>query len=153
MYDIYSQTQDRKDVYYVPHCYNIYVLHHNTYNAYNILIEQHYTIISRTRIHTMIRLLCVLLSIMQSSALDYSWQRLHTVRSSQELKQAVEDYLYNFPCEDCKDHFQDLVNTHPFPLSEVTSVEDARIWTWLTHNMVNQRLEKKWEPFEIMYTY
>lgn len=101
----------------------------------------------------MIRALCVLLSVIHVSALDYSWERLHVVRSPQELRQAVHEYMQEFPCEDCKEHFADLVQAHPFPLSEVASVEDARIWTWLTHNMVNRRLEKPWEPFEIMYKY
>lgn len=101
----------------------------------------------------MLQLLCVLLLIIQTSALDYSWDRLHSARTAYELKQVVAEYIEDFPCEDCKQHFEDLVNAHPFPLSEVASVEDARIWTWLTHNMVNQRLDKAWEPFEIMYRY
>jgi len=101
----------------------------------------------------MLRPLCVLISVLTAYGQDYSWERLHTAQTPHELIQAVEDYVKHFPCKDCKDHFQDLVDTHPFPISNVATAEDARIWSWLTHNMVNMRLGKPWETFEIMYTY
>lgn len=99
------------------------------------------------------RLLCFLLCIILSSAQDYSWYRLHTAQSADELRDVVDDYVESFPCEECRIHFEELVDKHPFPLEEVRSVEEARIWSWLTHNIVNKRLGETWKPFDIMYTY
>ena len=31
-----------------------------------------------------------------------------------------------------------------------TALEDARVWTWLTHNLVNKRLNKAWVSFDIL---
>ena len=83
-------------------------------------------------------------------ALDYSWDRLHACIAAETLKETVFDYLQNFPCLDCREHFRELVETHPFPLQNVMITEDARVWTWLTHNLVNVRLNKTWQSFDIM---
>lgn len=83
-------------------------------------------------------------------AYDYDWSRLHSCVTAETLKETVADYLENFPCLDCKEHFSKLVETHPFPLHNVRTTEDARVWTWLTHNFVNVRLDKPWESFDIM---
>ena len=57
------------------------------------------------------------------------------------------DYAERFPCEECRDHFSALVADHPFPLEHVATDEEARVWTWLTHNIVNRRLGKPWFPY------
>ena len=85
-----------------------------------------------------------------TSAFNYDWQRLHKCRTPQELFDTVHDYRENFPCIDCKEHFQSLLEMHPFPLDYVRTPEDVRVFTWLTHNLVNLRLNKKWESFDIM---
>ena len=83
-------------------------------------------------------------------AYDYDWSRLHRCLTANELAATVDDYSENFPCLDCRDHFQKLLDIHPFPIEYVRTTEDARVWTWLTHNLVNKRLNKKWESFDIM---
>lgn len=83
-------------------------------------------------------------------ALDYDWSRLHRCMTPNELRQTVEDYQENFPCIDCRDHFKLLLEQHPFPLDYVKTTEDVRVWTWYTHNLVNERLNKSWESFDIM---
>ena len=83
-------------------------------------------------------------------AKPYDWARLHACIAPDSLKETVADYVENFPCMDCKEHFSNLVQTHPFPLEFVRTTEDARVWTWFTHNLVNIRLNKKWESFDIM---
>ena len=85
--------------------------------------------------------------------LDFSWDRLHSARTVQDLTRAVHEYQDAFPCEECREHFDALVRNHPFPLEEVHTTEDMRIWTWLTHNMVNRRIGKEWEGFDVMYRY
>ena len=62
------------------------------------------------------------------------------------LRTTVQQYVDHFPCEDCREHFAQLVHAHPFPLEHVQTPQDAHIWTWLTHNMVNLRLGKPWFP-------
>lgn len=83
-------------------------------------------------------------------AYNYDWQRLHACETPLGLRQTVEDYRENFPCLDCREHFQSLLSIHPFPLDYVRTPEDVRVWTWLTHNLVNLRLNKTWESFDIM---
>ena len=68
----------------------------------------------------------------------------------EHLRETVADYKENFPCLDCREHFQSLLEIHPFPLDYVRTSEDVRVWTWLTHNFVNERLNKTWESFDIM---
>ena len=78
---------------------------------------------------------------------DYTWERLHHIDDPDELVSTVQDYIDNFPCEECREHFEELVNTHPFPLEHVEGPSDVHIWTWLTHNLVNKRLGKDWYAF------
>ena len=78
---------------------------------------------------------------------DYTWERLHNVDDPDELRTTVQDYIHNFPCEECRTHFKDLVDAHPFPLDEVQGPSDVHIWTWLTHNLVNKRLNKDWYAY------
>ena len=85
-----------------------------------------------------------------SSNLDFSWDRLHQCMTPQELKTTVASYRSDFPCLDCRDHFQSLLRIHPFPLDNVRTAQDVRVWTWLTHNLVNERLNKPWASFDVM---
>ena len=79
---------------------------------------------------------------------DYSWDRLHAINDPQTLKDTVQEYVDHFPCEECREHFSELVETHPFPLEEVRETSEVHLWTWLTHNMVNKRLGKEWYPYD-----
>ena len=85
------------------------------------------------------------------AAVDYTWSTLHAATSHPDLlKRTVGEYVENFPCLDCREHFQLLLRSHPFPLEYVRTPRDARAWSWLTHNLVNVRLNKSWESFDIM---
>ena len=77
---------------------------------------------------------------------DFSWDRIHRINTPNGLRNAVREYVNEFPCEECRDHFAELVQTHPFPITTVQTSEDVRVWGWLTHNLVNQRLGKEWYP-------
>lgn len=79
---------------------------------------------------------------------DYDWQRLHQCLTPQELFDTVADYSENFPCIDCREHFNELMKMHPFPLKKVQTEADCRIWVWFTRNLVNVRLKKPWHPFD-----
>ena len=83
-------------------------------------------------------------------AYNYDWDRLHKCMTAGELRDTVEDYKENFPCLDCRDHWVRLMEQHPYPLDYVRTSEDVRVWTWLTHNLVNERLNKTWQSFDIM---
>ena len=95
------------------------------------------------------KILWCLLPLVSAS---YDWERLHRADAS-TLHPIVEEYVQHFPCEECRIHFQDLVENHPFPLHYVRSDKDAEIWTWLTHNLVNKRIGKPWESYGITYQY
>lgn len=95
-------------------------------------------------------MLGLLLCVSSVAAYDYDWKRLHSQQNAEQLKLTVEDYSENFPCLDCREHFQSLLKIHPFPLDYVRTTEDARVWSWFTHNLVNLRLNKHWESFDIM---
>jgi len=87
-----------------------------------------------------------------ASALRYDWQCMHEANVD-ELKQIVQEYSESFPCEECRDHFNDLLEVHPFQLDDIKTDEDAKVWSWLTHNLVNKRLGKPWEPIDVMNQY
>ena len=91
-----------------------------------------------------------LLLIVSAWSFDYDWGRLHQCLTPAQLKSTIGDYKENFPCLDCREHFQSLLETHPFPLDYVKTPADCRIWTWFTHNLVNIRLNKTWESFDIL---
>jgi hypothetical protein len=76
----------------------------------------------------------------------FTWAHLHNITQPALLRTTVQQYVDHFPCEECREHFAQLVHAHPFPLEHVQTPQDAHIWTWLTHNMVNLRLGKPWFP-------
>ena len=80
------------------------------------------------------------------------WECMHGA-GVDEMKEIVHEYLESFPCEECREHFNEMMETHWFPLEHVTTDEEARIWSWLTHNIVNKRIGKSWEPYSIMDKY
>lgn len=86
------------------------------------------------------------------SALRYDWQCMHEA-GADELKSIVMEYSESFPCEECREHFNTLLDTHPFQLDDIKTDNDAKVWSWLTHNIVNKRLGKPWEPYDIMNQY
>ena len=87
----------------------------------------------------------------------YSWPELHTTayRDVDDFKDMVNDYYDNFPCGDCREHFQKMTTdlTSWIPLESITSRDEAQIWAWLAHNHVNLRLEKEWFPLNCIRLY
>lgn len=86
------------------------------------------------------------------SALRYDWQCMHE-SGVEELKGIVQEYSESFPCEECREHFNELLVSHPFQVDDIKTDEDARVWSWLTHNMVNKKIDKPWVSFNIMTQY
>lgn len=82
----------------------------------------------------------------------FDWECMHHANVA-ELKEIVSEYSQSFPCEECREHFNELLEIHPFQLADVKTDHDAKVWSWLTHNIVNKRIGKKWEPFDIMDKY
>ena len=85
--------------------------------------------------------------------LYYSWADLHGAESVEEFLHVVDDFRLNFPCEECRQDFNEMLGQHPFPVSEVRTMSDTRIWSWLTHNMVNLKIGKPWVSSDIMLEY
>jgi hypothetical protein len=86
------------------------------------------------------------------AAHDFSWRRLHACADPDTLRRTVREYRQKFPCEECRVHFDALVEHHPFPIAWVRTHQDVRVWTWLTHNLVNRRLGAPWQSWDIMNT-
>lgn len=82
-----------------------------------------------------------------------SWDELHRVRNIDDFHLSVRRVIEEFPCEECRVHFEDLVNTHMIPLDSVHSVEEAKLWLWLAHNSINQRIGKPWFPLSVLDQY
>ena len=76
-------------------------------------------------------------------AYDYDWERLHSCRNPETLKSTVQDYCENFPCEDCRVHFQEMIDLKQMQLSNCQSARDCMQFTWMLHNTVNKRLGKQ----------
>lgn len=82
----------------------------------------------------------------------YGWSDLHNVKSLEEFHTVVDYFRTAFPCEECREDFDIMVHNHPFPLSQVSDMQEVKVWSWLTHNMVNKKLDKAWEPLSIVKT-
>ena len=96
----------------------------------------------------------LLACVVQCSSFYFAtWDELHRIRSVDEFHDRVTRIMHEFACEDCRDHFVALVESHPFPVEKVRTVKEARIWFWLTHNLINIRLEKEWAPLAVLDKY
>lgn len=82
-----------------------------------------------------------------------TWEDLHRVSTVEEFHTNVRRVVEEFACEDCRKHFEDLVNTHVIPLDRVETLEEARIYMWLAHNMVNVRIGNPWYPLSVLDQY
>lgn len=80
----------------------------------------------------------------------YGWSDLHKVKSLDEFHAVVNYFRTAFPCEECRKDFDNLMQTHPYPLAEVSDMQEVKVWSWLTHNMVNKKIGKAWEPLSIL---
>lgn len=76
-----------------------------------------------------------------------SWLDLHNTQSLEEFRSIINDFRTN------SQDFNELVENHPFPVDEVKVRPEMRIWSWLTHNMVNKKNGKPWVTSSIMNTY
>jgi hypothetical protein len=86
-------------------------------------------------------LLCVVFTY--NLAYDYDWDRLHSCRNPEMLRETVVDYCENFPCEDCRVHFQQMIDLFQTQLDNCQSARDCMQFTWILHNTVNKRLGKQ----------
>ena len=82
-----------------------------------------------------------------------SWSDLHNAQSLEEFRSIIHDFRTNFPCEECRLDFNELVEDHPFPVDEVKLRPEMRIWSWLSHNIVNKKIGKPWVRGNVMQTY
>lgn len=81
------------------------------------------------------------------------WNDLHNAQSIEEFRSIIDDLRTSFPCEECRQDFDQLVENHPYPVEEVKLPHEMRIWSWLTHNMVNKKIGKPWVQGSIMTEY
>ena len=82
-----------------------------------------------------------------------SWSDLHNAQSLEEFRSIIDDMRQNFPCEECRQDFNELVENHPYPVKNVKLPPEMRIWSWLTHNLVSKKIGKPWVGLEILNKY
>lgn len=89
--------------------------------------------------------------------LEYSWNEIHKTACTNPYRfiDLIKEYKKSFPCEECRKNFKKEVRHMDkfFPLKNVKSIEDSKIWAWIIHNSVNIRLGKEWFPFQILTIY
>lgn len=103
--------------------------------------------------YTLPVLILLLASVVATNAFFVTWRDLHHAAATQSLTEfhdTIVSVMATFPCEECREHFSELVQKHPYPLPYVRSRDDMRIWMWMTHNLVNVRLNKTWESYDIL---
>ena len=105
----------------------------------------------------MIKTLCAILLLLQMALAQSfyfaTWEELHKIESSEDFHAKVSRVMAEFACEECRDHFTVLVQEHPIPLRYVNTTQEAKIWMWLAHNQINQRIGKPWFPLSILEQY
>src|SRR5665647_3400175 len=67
--------------------------------------------------------------------------------SKKEFMRDMYMHYNEFPCEKCRSHIQEYMDTHPFdPFYNKTNENGREIgmfkWSWMFHNAVNTRLRK-----------
>jgi hypothetical protein len=78
-----------------------------------------------------------------------AWKVLHTTMArfpdspTPDESDALRDYLYLFarlyPCGECAEHFQQILQTYP---PQTSSRSNAAAWACFVHNLVNERKGK-----------
>jgi hypothetical protein len=77
------------------------------------------------------------------------WYKMHLdaawADTDDKKRVVIEQIKYlqsNFPCGECKEHFENYIRTHPLELTLGKSPESLFLWTFNFHNAVNHRLKK-----------
>jgi hypothetical protein len=83
------------------------------------------------------------------------WFTMHTLaamaKTPDEKKQAIGQIKYlqsKFPCEECKLHFGNYIETHPLENTLNGNEDSLFLWTFNFHNVVNFRLGKSQVSYE-----
>lgn len=91
------------------------------------------------------------------------WYNIHTKAKLAVDASTKEDFIkemyfqyHNFPCLNCRNHIQEYMETHPIEPFYTLIDENGKDvglfkWTWLFHNTVNKRLNKKYMDWETAY--
>ena len=70
-------------------------------------------------------MLWIFLLIHVASAVRSDWACMHNA-GVEELNEIVAEYSESFPCEECREHFNELLEIHPFQLEDVKTDYDAK---------------------------
>jgi len=77
------------------------------------------------------------------------WYSMHINAAwadTEEKKRCVIQQIKNlqekFPCNECKEHFENYIRMHPLEITLNGGPESLFLWTFNFHNAVNHRLKK-----------
>lgn len=91
------------------------------------------------------------------------WWITHSLAANAQTKEGVKQFMNhveylktNFPCEKCRPHIVAFFTKHPteqYTTNDKINGKDVGLFrlTWIMHNEVNKRLNKKFFPFEKGY--
>lgn len=91
------------------------------------------------------------------------WFILHTAakeakteEKKRHFQQLLDIIKRNHPCQSCRNHMEEFINTHP--LGNFWNIKSEKgeeiglfLWTFIFHNSVNSRLNKKQPDWETAY--
>jgi len=91
-----------------------------------------------------------------------AWGLLHTIcfnypknpsfNNKQNLKKYIKSFIENIPCPNCKKSFKEIYNRIPVD-AFLNNNYGTFLWSYLVHDLVNQKLNKKSYEFENIVDY
>ena len=91
-----------------------------------------------------------------------AWGLLHTIcfnypknpkfNEKQNLKKYVKSFVENIPCPNCKKSFKEIYSRIPID-NFLNNNYGTFLWSYLVHDIVNQKLNKKSPEFENIVNY
>jgi hypothetical protein len=67
--------------------------------------------------------------------------RANSVEKKNIVLGIIDMYSEEFPCENCRGHFNEFIRKHN-PRNTLNTEDGLFMWTWMCHNAANIRLKK-----------
>lgn len=92
----------------------------------------------------------------------HAWELLHTIcfnypknpsfNNKKNLQKYIKSFIENLPCPNCKKSFKEIYSR--FPINNfINNNYGTFLWSYLVHDIVNQKLNKKSPKFENIVDY
>lgn len=89
------------------------------------------------------------------------WNSIHMIAisyiKSEENSSGFIEYMNaltkTIPCKECRNHLKQMLKDHPLTEFYLKNNKNLFRWTYILHDMVNQKLNKKSPEYIKMYNY